>query len=60
MQATTLSPSNRGSVSNALEIFQGDRSQSVFGFRNKLLGNAMVNIFRESGHPTRKLLQDGV
>jgi hypothetical protein len=57
MQATTLSPSNRGSVSNALKIFKSDRPQSVFGFRNYLLGNAMVDIFRESGHSARELLE---
>jgi hypothetical protein len=45
MQAATLRHSNRNSVSNALKIFKGDRSQSVFGFRNKLFGNAMVNVF---------------
>src|SRR5512137_2012466 len=57
MQATTLSLSNRVSVSNALKIFKSDRLQSVFGFRNYLLGNAMVDIFRESGHSARELLE---
>ncbi len=53
----TLSLSNRNSGSDALEIFQSNRSQSVFGFRNNLLGNAVVNIFGKPGHPTRKLLK---
>ena len=57
MQAATLRHSNRNSVSNALKIFKGDRSQSVFGFRNKLFGNAMVNVFGEPGNLTRKFLK---
>jgi len=57
MQAATLSLSNRNSVSNALKIFKCNRSQSVFGFRNMLLGNAMVNILGESSRPAGKLLQ---
>jgi hypothetical protein len=57
MQVATLSLVNRYPRSYALEIFEGDRSLGVFGFRNQLLGNAVVHILRESGHPTRKLLQ---
>lgn len=57
MKDATLCRSNRGSGSNALKIFKSNRSQSVFGFRNKLLGNAMVNVSGESSHSTRKLLQ---
>ncbi len=57
MQAATLSLSNRNSVSNALKIFKCNRPQSVFGLRNKLLGNAMVNILGESSRPAGKLLQ---
>ena len=57
MQDATLCRSNRGSGSNALKIFKSNRSQSVFGFRNKLLGNPMVNVSGESSHSTRKLLQ---
>jgi hypothetical protein len=55
MQVTTLSLYNRNSVSNALKIFKRNRSQSVFGLRNKLLGDAMISIFGESGHPAREL-----
>jgi hypothetical protein len=57
MQAATLCLSNRNSGSNILEIFHRYSSQSVFGFRNYLLGNAMVDIFRKSCHPARKLLK---
>ena len=60
MQDTTLSLPNRDSLPDALEIFQSNGPKSVFGFRNKLLGNAMVNVFGESSHPARQLLQDGV
>jgi len=57
MQATTLSLPNRDSVSNALKILKGYRSKSVFGFRNKLLRDAMVNVLREPCHSTRELLE---
>ena len=57
MQAATLRPSNRGSLSNTLKIFESNRPKSVFGFRNKFPGNAMVNIFGEPGHSTRQLPQ---
>ena len=57
MQATTLSLHNRDSGSDALKIFKGNGSQSVFGFRNYMLGNAMVDISREPGSPARQLLK---
>ncbi len=57
VQATMLSIPNRSSLSNTFEIFKSYRPESVFGFRNYLLGNAMVHVFGKSCHSTRKLLQ---
>ena len=57
MQIATLCLPNRNSVSNTLKIFKRNRHKSAFGFRNKLLGNTMINVFGEFGHPTRKLFQ---
>jgi hypothetical protein len=57
MQVATLRLSHRISGSDALKIFKRNRSQSVFGLRNYLLGNAMVDILREPGHSARKLLE---
>jgi hypothetical protein len=48
---------NRNSGSDARQIFEGNRSLSVFGLCNKSFGNAMVNVFGKLSHPTRKLLE---
>lgn len=57
MQAATLSFSNRCPGPDALKIFKSDRSTGVFGFRNYLLGDAMVDISGKPGHSTGKFLQ---
>lgn len=57
MQAATLSLSNRYPGPDALKIFKSNRSLGVFGFRNQLFGNAVVNVPGESGHPTGKFLE---
>ena len=57
MQAATLSLSNRYPGPDALKIFKSNRSFGVFGFRNQLFGDAVVDVPRESGHPTRKFLK---
>ena len=57
VQVATLSLANRYPVSNARNIFKCNRSFGVFGFRNQLLGGAMIHVFGKSGHPTRTILQ---
>jgi len=57
MQVAMLCLSNRNSGSNSFKILKSNRSQSVFGLRNKLLGNAVISILGKSSHSTRKLLQ---
>ena len=57
MQAATLSFSNRYPGPDALKIFKSDRSTGVFGFRNYLLGDAVVDISGKTGHSTGKFLQ---
>ena len=57
MQIATLCLSNRYPGSDALKIFKSNRSFGVFGFRNQLFGDAVVNVLGESGHPTGEFLE---
>ena len=57
MQVATLSLSNHNPGSNAIEIFNGNSSKGVFGFRNKLLRDTMVCVLSKPGGLLGKLLK---
>ncbi len=53
----SLSLLNRCPLSNVLEIFKCNQRRGVYGFHDKLLGDAMVGISLEPCFMTRKFLQ---
>ena len=55
--SVALSLSNRSSGSDAIEIFKGDHSSSVFSFSDNVLGNNMINVAMESSFPAREFLE---
>jgi hypothetical protein len=57
MQAATRSFSNRFTGPDALKIFNSDRYTGVFGFRNYILGDAVIDISGKPGYSTGKLLE---
>ena len=48
---------DRCPLSDAFEIFKGDQRRGVYGFLDKLLGNAMIGVSLEPGFMTRKFLK---
>ncbi len=48
---------NRCPLSDAFEIFKDDQRRGVYGFLDKLLGNAMIGVSLEPGFTTRKSIQ---
>ena len=57
MLFASMSLCNRYPLSCARVIFQHDSRGGVYGLRNQLLGDAMVNVPMEPGFLTRKLIQ---
>lgn len=53
-EATTLRPANSYSLPNALQVFKGDSSVSVFGLSHQTLRDYMVDIFAELGFFSRE------
>ena len=48
---------DRCPLSDAFEIFKGDQRRGVYGFLDKLLGNAMIGVSLEPGFMTGKFLK---
>ncbi len=48
---------DRCPLSDAFEIFKGDQRRGVYGFLDKLLGNAMIGVSLEPSLMTRKFLK---
>lgn len=60
MLFASLSLWNRYPLSYTREIFQHDSRGGVYGLRNQLLGDAMVNVSMEPGIPYQKAFSDVV
>ena len=57
MQYGTMRQPSLEPLSNAFEVFEDNGAVRAFGFRNDLLGNAVVYIFGETGFAARQILE---